>query len=288
MRKSKSSPILLSVGILLAVSLACTVSGTSLPTSDSALGTMAASTIYAGLSQTVATVTSINSSETPTPALPTDTATPTLSPTPVFTPTPLVPQLSVSVATNCRIGPGKVYARVGALMVGESAEIVGRNPEGTYWFIRNPDSNTSFCWVWGEYATISGPTVALPVFTPPPTPTPTPEFTIVYAGMDTCVGWWVEFKLHNEGETTFRSIAITVKDKNTDTSVSMESNDFTNVDGCTDSTTDDSIPVGKTRMVSAPAFAYDPTGHKLHATITLCTETKQRGICTSDEIDFKP
>ena len=101
----------------------------------------------------------IAGSQTPTatftPLPPTNTPTPTLSPTPIFTFTPLTPQISVSVATNCRAGPGKAYDRVGALLVGEFAQVVGRNPTGNYWYIRNPDSSTGFCWVWGEYATLS-------------------------------------------------------------------------------------------------------------------------------------
>ena len=292
MLKSKLRPILLSVSVLWITSLACVVSGASTPSSDSAIGTIAAATIYAGLTQTARSIIHVTSlasaTSTFTPAFPTNTPTQTLSPTPIFTPTPLVPQISVSVATNCRVGPGKAYERVGALLVGEVAQVVGRDLAGNYWYIRNPERNTGFCWVWGEYATLSGYTLALPIFTPPPSPTPTPDFTISYAGLDSCVGWWTEYKLENVGDTTFKSISLTVKDTNTNTSVSMDANGFTNIDGCTSSNTEDTLPVGKTRRVSAPAFSYDPSGHKLRATITLCTDTKQAGTCTTDEIDFEP
>lgn len=291
MFKSKLSPILLSVTVLLVVSLACATSGTPAPISDSEIGTLAAATIFAGLSQTPQAVIPIATLESATPTFtftPTSTPTPTLSPTPLFTFTPIVPQISVSVATNCRVGPGKVYDRVGALLVGEVAEVVGHDLAGNYWYIRNPDSSTGFCWVWGEYATLSGNTSTLPIFTPPPSPTPTPNFKVSYVGLDSCVGWWVEFKLENMGDTVFKSISLTVKDTNTDTTLSMDANGFTNVDGCLTSNTKDTLPIDGTRRVSSAAFAYDPTGHKLRATITLCTDTKQTGICTSDVIEFKP
>ena len=291
MLKSKLSPILLSVAVLLVVSLACATSGTPAPISDSEIGTFAAATIFAGLSQTAQAVVPIASLESATPTFtftPTSTPTQTLSPTPLFTLTSLIPQISVSVATNCRVGPGKVYDRVGALLVGEVAEVVGHNLAGNYWYIRNPDSSTGFCWVWGEYATLSGNTSTLPIFTPPPSPTPTPSFKVSYVGLDSCVGWWVELKLENIGAIKFKSLSLTVKDTNTSTTLSMSTNGFTNNDGCLTSNTNDALPIDGARRISSPAFAYDPTGHKLRATITLCSDTEQGGTCTSEVIEFKP
>src|ERR671923_1453964 len=110
-------------------------------------------------------------SPTPTPSpVPTATQTPsaTLSPTPIFTFTPAVPLINVSVPTNCRVGPGIPYNRVGALLVGEVAEVVGRLPTRNYWIIRNPDRPNETCWLWGEYANVTGNTGVLPIFTPPP------------------------------------------------------------------------------------------------------------------------
>jgi uncharacterized protein YgiM (DUF1202 family) len=152
----KTASILLSVAILLAVSQACTLPGISASDPNS-VNTAIAQTIVVGLTQTAEAIIPIDlansqtATQTFTPGLPTLTPTETLTPTPVFTSTPLIPQISVSEPTNCRVGPGKVYDRVGALLVGEVAEVVGRDPVGNYWYIRNPDSN-GYCWLWGEYA----------------------------------------------------------------------------------------------------------------------------------------
>lgn len=105
---------------------------------------------------------------TAAPAEPSETPAP---PTMAAPPNPII---SVSVDTNCRTGPGQIYDYVGALLVGEEAEVTAREATGRFWYIRNPDGIADFCWVWDEYATILGDTSSLPVLAPPPTPTPVP------------------------------------------------------------------------------------------------------------------
>ena len=111
---------------------------------------------------------------------PADTPLPTETPTITPTFTPSVPMARVSENTNCRTGPGVIYDLVGALLVGEQAVVVGKFSAGNYWIINNPDA-AGTCWIWGQYATVTGNTAGLPEYTPPPTPTPTftptPSFT---------------------------------------------------------------------------------------------------------------
>jgi hypothetical protein len=225
-----------------------------------------------------------------TPEPPTVTPTLTWTPTPVFTATPTVPLISVSVATNCRVGPGRIYDRVGALLVGQTAEVIGRNNAGNYWYIRNPSRTTDFCWLWGEYATVSGNLAALPIYTPPPTPTPMPDFDADFARLESCAGtgWWVDIELENYGGLTFRSIAMTVRDTVNDTSVTLYSDDFTDRYTCNDSDTYDTLPAGDERLVSSPYITADPRGHELRATITLCSDTGQSGTCVTEVIEFTP
>ena len=82
-----------------------------------------------------------------------------------------VPLVSVSMATDCRTGPGQVYDPVGVLNPGQVSEAVGLSPEGDYWLIRDPASPTTLCWLGGEYVTVTGDPSGLPVSFPPPTPT---------------------------------------------------------------------------------------------------------------------
>jgi hypothetical protein len=106
-------------------------------------------------------------------AMETETLQPTItqSPTVTLTPTQEKAMVSVSVDTNCRTGPGKIYDWIGGLLIGEQAEVVGQSMDGQYWIIKNPD-RAGECWLWGNYATVTGPTATLKKYTPPPTPTP--------------------------------------------------------------------------------------------------------------------
>lgn len=287
----KSNPILFLASILVIVSLACVLPGTATP-DPNFINTAIAQTIIAGVtlaapSNVPVILDSPTSVQTFTPELPTLTPTVTLTPTPVFTSTPLVPLISVSVATNCRVGPGRQYDRVGALLVGEVAEVYGRDPTAAYWFIRNPDSGPEFCWLWGEYATLVGNIGNLPIYTPPPTPTPAPNFEAIYVGRDTCTGgWWVEFELENTGGIQFKSISLTVRDTDTNIVLSTYADGFTDKDGCTTSVTRDNLNPGAARIVSSPTFGYDPAGHDIRATITVCSGLGQTGICISKVINF--
>ena len=89
------------------------------------------------------------------------------------TPTPMTTgvELKVSVPTNCRVGPGKLYDKVSVLNPGKTVKVVGRHATADFWVVENPEGSGT-CWVWGYYATLTGPTANLPVWDPPPTPTP--------------------------------------------------------------------------------------------------------------------
>ncbi len=328
---SHTNRIHLPLAVWLIASIACAVPAISIP-NEGAISTAAAQTVIAGLTQnapqilssptldvfpamaasltpessTAAPSATSTLTETVTPTetiIPTQTFTPTqtLLPTQVFTPTMEFTLITVSVATNCRVGPGKVYPMVGALLVGETARVYARNSLGNYWYIRNPDIPSDFCWVWGEFATVLGPSMLLPVFTPPPTPTATltplptitptlsPDFKAEYVGMDSCASsWWEEIKLKNTGSTLFKSVKISLKDKVTDVVVENLAEGFKDVDGCLKTTTKDVLGFGETFILSAPAFTYNPAGHNTRVTITLCSDIGQKGLCVTKSFNYKP
>ncbi len=88
------------------------------------------------------------------------------------TPSSNITTVTVSSATNCRTGPGQEYANIYGLPLGQIAEVVGKNTATNYWIIKIPNGNGT-CWLWGQYATVTGDTSALPTVAIPPTPTPT-------------------------------------------------------------------------------------------------------------------
>lgn len=109
-------------------------------------------------------------------ATPEFTATTGPTPTQGPTSTPTVPEVTVSTNTNCRTGPGTQYDLIGGLNVGQTAVVVGKNTSTNYWIINNPGKSGT-CWLWGEYATVSGNTAGLTEYAIPPTPTPTATST---------------------------------------------------------------------------------------------------------------
>ncbi len=104
------------------------------------------------------------------------TITPTLTPTEMFPQPPAAPMATAPQDDNCRYGPGMAYDVAGYLLAGQSARIVGRNAESTWWVIERVDGS-GVCWIWDEVVTVSGDTSGVPIVTPPaaPTDTPTPQ-----------------------------------------------------------------------------------------------------------------
>jgi len=150
---------------------------------------------------------------TPTPPLsaimdipPTATIAPTNTPaaasqpaptdTPVPTPTPvLAPRVSLAQTVNVRTGPGTAYPRIGEVTNGYTADILGRNNDGS-WVQINYSGGQG--WVFASLTQITGDVNNVPVVdvAPPPpppatsTPTPVPP-TPVPAGPQ------YPYKIHN-------------------------------------------------------------------------------------------
>ncbi len=93
---------------------------------------------------------------------------PTGTPPPAFTNTPTVPEVRVSSATNCRTGPNVNYDLLWTMQPGQVAEVIGKHTPSGYWIIKYPSGQ---CWLWGQYATVSGNVFPLPEYPQPPTPT---------------------------------------------------------------------------------------------------------------------
>jgi len=103
-----------------------------------------------------------------------------LMPTIPYTPTSSIPVVTVSVGTNCREGPGIIYNLLDGLMVGEQAQIVKLAPAGVDYVVIQRPHGPGECWLWLQYATITGDTGQLPLAIIPPTPTPTATATSTF------------------------------------------------------------------------------------------------------------
>ena len=92
---------------------------------------------------------------TPEPALATATTDPAANIAPAATTSSAV-TVTVSQNTNCRAGPGQAFNEVGSLGPGQIAEVIGKDTFDNYWIIKLPDGSGKICWLWGQYATVTG------------------------------------------------------------------------------------------------------------------------------------
>lgn len=129
-------------------------------------------------SPVVIVVTATSEDANPIPLQETATNTPDPASANIPPPESGTPTVTVSTATNCRTGPGQAYSSIYGLPVGISAEVVGKNTSTNYWIIKIPNGSGT-CWLWGQYATVTGDTSGLQNVSIPPTPTLTitPTFT---------------------------------------------------------------------------------------------------------------
>lgn len=241
------------------------------------------------------TITALAGQSTPTEPPPTFTALPTLSPTsvstatPAFTQTPSFAYVTLSEATNCRVGPAVSFGLVDTFLVGQTIEVVGKHPFENYWYIRSPNNSSVYCWLWGFYAT-GGNLGNVPVLTPPPTytPAPTPSFDATYVNYGSCVGWWTRINLKNTGQIAFKSMIVSITDTVTSETRNFSKDGFQDVNACVLSTVTPTLGPGESYTVVSPSLAADPGGHKLSVNIKLCTEIGQGGTCVSKIIEFTP
>jgi hypothetical protein len=291
----KSMHLMSLLGIIIFISSACYFPGNSAVQLDPAAQTAVAETAVALAVQTQLIKVTVElptppAVESPLPETPTQspepTATETLTPEPTFTSPPLNPTISVSKNTNCRTGNAKNYDYSGALLVGEQAEVLARD-SGNYWYVRLPSGIT--CWLWGEYATITGDTSRLPVFTPPPSPTPSPEFTFSFKSMGVGPGYqcfMVDVK--NTGSLTWESFTLNFHDLTHGDTATTTGNEFIGYDqwcGVTGSRS--SLMTGETGTASVKTFlAHDPSGDNLEFTLKLCSKNGLTGNCLTKSISI--
>ncbi len=229
-------------------------------------------------------------------ATPQFTFTPSFTPTATSTLTPSISMVSVSVNTNCRSGPGDPYDILSILVVGKTAQAVGRAADNGFWIIQNPANPASTCWLWSQYATVTGNSQGLPVITPPPSPTPSPtpppSFNVSYVEMETCTGQYgFTFKITNTGSLTWESVKIVVTDTVTSTVTTHTRDSFKSYSGCTASSEAQNLDpgdVGETTTVEPGQFTYNPTGHEMKAVVTVYSQNGLAGTSLSKTLTFTP
>ncbi|HUF00248.1 MAG TPA: SH3 domain-containing protein [Anaerolineales bacterium] len=111
--------------------------------------------------------TPTSSISTPTP-VPIETLLSAAFPTITSTSTPSVFLASPKdQPVNCRFGPATSYAITGALVLGRQAEVIGRNEDLSWWYVRNPSDPSTSCWLSAEFVQTVGDVQSLPLVNSP-------------------------------------------------------------------------------------------------------------------------
>ena len=79
----------------------------------------------------------------------------------------ILPRLSTPVNLTCREGDSNDYPAAGYLLEGESADVIGRNQEGTWLVINNPDWEGD-CWLFIGNVELEGDIENIAILTAPP------------------------------------------------------------------------------------------------------------------------
>ena len=221
------------------------------------------------------------------------TETPTLSPTPTsaYTPTPEKVTLTLSKDTYCRKGVFTKSPFVALMTVGKTYEVLAVDPNDQAYYVVEPDHTFSYCWLWGEYATVSGNVDSLPVYTPQPLPTPThtptvgPDFSVSFTGFEDC-GNYLRFFIKNNGSKTWQSLQINVTNNATNATTTYNNTVFVDYAGCAAGVSESDLAPGESSYV-AVLVPWDPEGISTTATIILC-QTDGLGGCNPKTITFTP
>ena len=275
------------IGLLLFASLACNLTQYigSGQTAPNQLGTTVALTSTAMFNPAVQInppTGNLPATEViPAPVLPSET--PTVTPSPTLS----IPMVSVTVNTNCRLGPGPEYPNVGALVVGQKVALHGKNERGDWWYIENPQKPGEFCWVWGQYATTEGDTSTLAIVTPPPV-----TYKLSFVAIVPCGGYTVaQLSVTNNGSLAFESGSVTVLDTEVsgwppftpriDNSLFKDSPCSLNYQSSLPPGASTFITVGQT--IGAPL---PPSGHNMRGDVRLCTQDEEAGVCVDKSVTF--
>jgi hypothetical protein len=267
------------------------------PVSEDELKTLVAGTLTAvaysvGQTQTAAVTPTETSTPTEPPPPPTATST--------ITPTTAILTVTLTGSTNCRRGASTYFPNIKTFAAGSVIEVLAINPAGDYFFVKAPEAEAGGCWIWGEFASLSGDVKTLPVFTPVPTPLPTftktppptPQFTVKYVGLTQCgANWAANFSITNTGTMSLQSIRIRNYLEGVADPFVHQSNSFTQWSAGVKYAVLAEVVKGTTMIVSTcqpGEFTSDPTWKTVKSEIYICPQDDLKGACTTTNLEFIP
>lgn len=258
-------------------------------------GTLTAVADSVGQTQTAAVPPTETATPTETVPPPTETVAP-----PTATATRELVTVTLTGNTNCRRGASTSFPVITTFSSGSVVEVIAINPAADYYFVRAAAAETGGCWIWKEFATLSGSVNALAVYTPVPTPLPTATntpppravYTISFAGLTRCdTGWAANYSITNTGSLSLNSIRIKSLLEGVTAPFVHTSNSFTQYSAGSKYATLAEVTKGVTVIVSAcqpGQFTSDPTGKIVKSEVTICPADDLKGTCSTTNLEYIP
>lgn len=261
---------------------------------DSLVGTHAAGTL-----------TAIIPTLTTTPLPPTITPTPTNTPLPDITPTLAGVWLTLPEDTDCRAGAGWGYQTITRFNAGQVIEIMALDPFNEFFYVRDPNNFSQYCWISVPSTQVTGNLSRLPVITVAPsipvaaTQTGTPAALDFYVRFERVINckenYGIVLYVENTGSIILRSIRVILTDTSANRSYLHDSNIFrgTTVDECELDLANayGDLMYGEGSLVAcvnAGQFNYNPAGHSFTVKITLYNQDDRKGESVTKTINFIP
>jgi len=212
------------------------------------------------------------------------------------------PVISASVDTNCRVGPGPEYEKVGYLGKGQQAAALGKEPSGNWWLIANPQNPAQTCWVWTSTTTLSGDPASVPLnqagsgsqlpSQPDPIEPPPEEgfmsATVDFSSIIVCSqSSWAVFHALNTSSLWIKSVETALLDSATHRNLNTgrSNRPFLQApQGCPPGITD--LKPGSEGYFAVKFPPSVDVGDSIDATVTLCSEPNQVGKCASILVTF--
>jgi len=297
---------LLFVVVCCAVLTACTLPSSRLRLEQAVVQTAVADSLVG--THVAGTLTAIIPTPTSTPLPPTiipDTPTPSLTPQPTMTPTMQGVWLTLQQDTSCLTGPGIYYESLVLVRGGQMVEIMALDPYEYYYYIRDPNNFSQYCWIPVGNAPVTGNLARLPVITVEPIPIPadmlasTPAMKDFIVRYDTYINcnenYGIVLYVENTGRLIWRSIRVQLTDNQMNRRYVHQSDLFRGVtsDPCVldmDNAQDDLLvsegsPIA---CVNSGQFKYNPSGHKFTVRVTLYSMDGRKGESLTKTITFIP
>jgi hypothetical protein len=225
----------------------------------------------------------------------TPTQTPSVTFTPSITATPTMEGVTMTAGQDlsCVTGPKwDLYDWVAIIKQGEMVTLLARStPEwGEYYYVRM--GNGTECWVYGGSSTKNGDPSSLPIKEAPPTPTPKTlvDYSVSYLTTSHCgATYYFRFHINNTGTVALESIRIVITDNTMAATFTHESDSFRSYNGCGIESYKPSLPPGQGTSVAnviPGELGYNPAGHSITATFTICPADCLMGTCVNRTINF--